>query len=429
MNRRTFSAMLATTAAGSMLGCAGRTMESAAGEDTRSGTAARRGPTVLYSSVGDALTRYDVDVGGYALTRRESVTLPANIQYVWPHPSRQYLYVTSSNSGPGATGIVGDKHHLSAFRIMPGGALQPHGEARALPSRPIHNSLDATGSYALVCYNNPSAVTVHRVSRDGTLGEEVRQPQKPDAGIFAHQVLPLPSNRAVILVARGNDATKKSPEDPGSLKLYRFSDGVLTNLATVAPNGGRAYGPRHLDFHPTQPWVFVSVERQNKLHVYRRDGDMLAGQPMFSKETLAEPHNERPRQLGGAIHVHPNGRFVYTANRADSTVEHEGRRIFRGGENSMAVFSIDPRSGEPTLIQHAPTHGIHVRTFSLDPSGRMLVAGSIMPLAVREGPGIVNVPAGLSVFRVGNDGKLEFVRKYDVDTGDRTQFWTGMIGL
>jgi hypothetical protein len=38
--------------------------------------------------------------------------------------------------------------------------------------------------------------------------------------------------------------------------------------------------------------------------------------------------------------------------------------------------------------------------------------------------------ATLSVFRIGSDGKLEFVRKYDQDTsGGRTLFWTGMVAL
>jgi 6-phosphogluconolactonase len=39
------------------------------------------------------------------------------------------------------------------------------------------------------------------------------------------------------------------------------------------------------------------------------------------------------------------------------------------------------------------------------------------------------VPAALSVFRVGEDGKLTFVRKYDVETGGRYQFWMGIVGL
>ena len=37
--------------------------------------------------------------------------------------------------------------------------------------------------------------------------------------------------------------------------------------------------------------------------------------------------------------------------------------------------------------------------------------------------------AGLTVFRMGNDGKLTFVRKYDVDVGSNTQFWSGMVTL
>jgi hypothetical protein len=40
------------------------------------------------------------------------------------------------------------------------------------------------------------------------------------------------------------------------------------------------------------------------------------------------------------------------------------------------------------------------------------------------------VPAGLSVFRVQGDGKLDFVRKYDVATdGRRSLFWMGIVSL
>jgi 6-phosphogluconolactonase len=39
------------------------------------------------------------------------------------------------------------------------------------------------------------------------------------------------------------------------------------------------------------------------------------------------------------------------------------------------------------------------------------------------------IPAGLSVFRMGDDGKLTFLRKYDVDVGDNIMFWIGMVPL
>ena len=39
------------------------------------------------------------------------------------------------------------------------------------------------------------------------------------------------------------------------------------------------------------------------------------------------------------------------------------------------------------------------------------------------------VPAALSVYRIGDDGRLTFARKYNVDTGKVMQFWSGMVGL
>ena len=57
--------------------------------------------TVLYASVGPELTLFDIDMANAALTKRDTVTLPANIQYAWSHPSTRYFYIVSSNGGPG----------------------------------------------------------------------------------------------------------------------------------------------------------------------------------------------------------------------------------------------------------------------------------------------------------------------------------------
>ena len=103
--------------------------------------------------------------------------------------------------------------------------------------------------------------------------------------------------------------------------------------------------------------------------------------------------------------------------------------MFPGGENSIAVFSINQSTGEPTLIQNIDGHGIQLRTFAIDPSARMMVAASIQPLPVREGGIIKTLSAGLTVFRIRGDGKLAFARKYDVDVGSKTQFWSGMVTL
>jgi len=385
---------------------------------------------VFYASVGPALTLYHVDVANAALARQSTIHLPANVQYAWPHPSAHFLYVASSSGGPRSRGVQGTEHYLSALRIDPAtGALQAHGPSAALRSRPIHMSLDRTGAFALTAYNDPSGVTVHRINADGTVGDEIKQTAGLDGGIYGHQVRAMPANNAVILVARGNAAKADKPEDPGALKVYAFKYGQLTNRASIAPNSGYGFGPRHLDFHPTLPLAYVSLETQNKLYVYRVKDGTLEPEAIFKEETLAAPGNIRGRQAASTVHVHPNGRFVYVGNRASDTVEFEGKKVFLGGENSIAVYAIDRATGAPTLVQNADVHGIHPRTFALDPSGRMLVSAQILPMLVRDGAGLKSVPANLTTFRVGEDGKLTFANAYDVDTGGAMQFWSGMVAL
>ncbi len=382
---------------------------------------------VFYQSIGPELARYDVDVDGVALTRRDAVTTPgANVQYVWPHPSKKYLYVVSSDGGPGT--IPGTKHVASAFRIDPAsGALTPHGATAALPSRPVHCSLDRSGEYLLTAYNYPSNITVHRLKPDGTIGDLVAPREKLDAGIFAHQVLTTPGNKTAIMVTRGNNPEANKLEDPGALKVYGFKEGVLSNVASIQRGNGIGFGPRHFDIHPSKPWLFLSVERQSELHVYRLNDDgTLPRDAMFIKNALADRTNLGHTQMAGAIQIHPNGRFVYMTNRNSGTEEIGGRKVFKGGENNVAVFAIDPATGEPTLIQNIEARTVHLRTFAIDPTGRLLIAASILPMAMRDGD---TVPAALVLYRIGADGRLEFARKYDVDTGRFMQFWTGIVTL
>jgi 6-phosphogluconolactonase (cycloisomerase 2 family) len=383
----------------------------------------------LYANVGPELTHYDVDVENASLTKKGTVTLPAGVQYAWPHASRRFLYVATSSSASGY-GKAGTEHHVTALKIDPAsGALTQHGEPIRLPTRPIHMTTDIPSENILVAFNNPSALHIYRVNKDFTPGEEVKQSGSIDAGIFAHQVRVSPDNKLAILVTRGNEGTATKAEDPGALKVWDYKGGVLTNEVSVAPDGGRNFGPRHLDFHPTKPWMYVSIETQNKMYTYKMENGRIDPEIAFRADTLAEPNNIRARQAASTVHVHPNGRFLYGANRAQATAEFQGKQVFKGGENSIVVYSIDQTTGEPTPIQHIETRKIHPRTFHIDPSGRMMVVQHNKPVNVREGNDVKTVPAGLTVFRIGDDGKLTFVRGYDIDVGDKLMFWMGMVPL
>jgi 6-phosphogluconolactonase (cycloisomerase 2 family) len=399
------------------------------------GPAAQAEKAVLYAAVGAELTQYGIDLDHATLTKGRAVTLPANVQEAAWHPSAPYVYVGWSSSGAsygdqGGSSGAAPRHGVTAFRVdAASGALTPHGSVTPLRARPIHLTTDREGRHLLVAYNLPSGVTVHRVQPDGTIGAEVEQSNALDGGIYGHHVRVLPSNRAVVLVTRGNAPTPTTPEDPGALKVFAYANGVLTNRASIAPNRGYGFQARHIDFHPSRPFAYLTLERQNELAVFAVVNDSLSPAPLFVKTTLAEPGNVRAGQTTSSIHVHPNGRFVYVGNRASATTAFQGARVSAGGENTIAVFEIEQATGEPRLIQTIDTRGFQPRTFALDAGGRVLAVGNQSPLAVNDERGVRTVPASLSTFRIGADGTLTFVRTYEVETqpdAGRLLFWMGI---
>lgn len=386
------------------------------------------GKPVLYAAVGARLTRYEVDVTSAALAEKDAITLPEAVQYVWTAPSKKFLYVAWCN------GIQGKHAGVSAFRIDPAtGALTPHGQPMMLAHRPVHLTVDPSATHVLVAYNNPSGVTAHELKPDGTLGAEVKPPAPLDGGVYGHQVRVDPAGKMAILVTRGNAPGPNTPEDPGAMKVFGYNNGILTNRLSVAPNRGFGFQSRNLDFHPTGPWLYLALEVQSKLVVFKRinNGESVDPAPLFTKDTVQDPaHLHHPAQQAGPVSVHPNGRFVYLTNRTNGTINAGGTRIFEGGENSVAVFSINQQTGEPTLVQSIDTHGFHARTFSFDEGARVLVAANQTPVTVRENGVDTLVPACLSVYRIRPDGKLEYVRKYDVKTpGGDSLMWSGMVTL
>ena len=252
---------------------------------------------------------------------------------------------------------------------------------------------DIPSENILVAFNNPSALRVYRINQDFTPGEEVKQPGPIDAGIFAHQVRVTPDNRLAMLVTRGNEGTPTKAEDPGALKVFDYKNGVLTNEVSIAPNGGKDFGPRHLDFHPTKPWMYVSIETQNKMYMYRMEGGRINPEIAFRADTLAEPNNIRSRQAAGTVHVHPNGRFLYGANRAAGDGRFPGQEGVQGRrEQHRRVLDRSSRPASRPRSSTSKRAKIHPRTFHIDPSGRMLVAQHNLPVDVRDGDAVRTVP-------------------------------------
>ena len=378
--------------------------------------------SLLLAAVGPEMQIFAADVETATLEKIGAVTLPSDIQYCWPSPDNRLLYVASSN---GHARAAGDNHYLTVWAADPTTRmLKPHGKPAELRSRPVHMCLDPEGKYVFVGYHYPSGISVHRIAADGTLGAEISQSPKLDTGIYPHHVRAAPSGRQVLLLARGNNPTEKSPEEPGSLKLYDFSDGQLSLKCSVAPHEGYGFGPRDADFHRSLPFVYISLERQTKMNVFRYENGMLSSKPVFERETLVNPGRAVKRQNAGAIHLHPRGHAVYVANRGGPENPND---LDINAENSIAVFRVDTDTGEPTLIQHVESCGIRPRTFDVDPSGRMFWAANLQQRVFEEMGERRVSPAGIATYHVNPDGTLEHAHRYDITSGNSTLFWSGML--
>ena len=369
---------------------------------------------------GDEFTRYSVEGGKLRATGSARAGL--DIQYAWPHPTRALAYLAISNGGPGERG---SDHALAVCHLGADGPAFGTEPVR-LAARPLHLSLDRDARHLLVAYNNPSGITVHRLETDGRIGGEVAQPDGIAWGTFGHQVLVTPAGGAVLFPCRGHDARDGNPEQPGVLQVFGYEDGMLAPRARIAPDGGYGFGPRHLDFHPELPWMFLGLERQNEILVFRTADDTVDPEPVFRISTVTGAGEGR--QAIAALHVHPDGRRLSVSNRCYGTVASPAGPVMAAGENSIATFAIDPDTGHLEALARAPTGGYLPRTFSIDPDGTVLIAANSEAARARTpGGDAIDVAPGLVMFRIGPDGGLLELDRTTVGIRGKRLFWAGFL--
>jgi 6-phosphogluconolactonase (cycloisomerase 2 family) len=377
---------------------------------------------VVLTSEGEQLHTQALDAQTGELSLVASVSLPQPVHYAVADPAARFLYVSASN---GST-----EHGLYAYRIDPQtGALAEQGRPLVPPlGRIIHLSIDPAGRHLVLAHNRAAQLSSVRLDADGSLAGFVEQAAPARTGFFAHQALLDAAGSGLVACGLGGAASDAAPEEPGSLSVFRFEDGQLTARQSVLPGPG--LGPRHLDYRGDQ--VFVAMERGNRLVAYRYRGGVLDEQPEFDLPTLRDPGNVREGQRAGAIHVHPNGRYLYVSNRATrstgATSAGQPVEVFAGGENDIALFALDAASGEPRPVDHYDTRGFEPRTFTIEPSGRFLIVANQSQRNVFDANGAISsVPRSVAVFEIGDDGRLTYLRKYERSHGEL--FWIGSLQL
>ena len=118
-------------------------------------------------------------------------------------------------------------------------------------------------------------------------------------------------------------------------------------------------GPRHLVFHPDQPWIYVVNELTSSVSLLKEDSE--TGNYSIFQTISTLPGEYTDANTCADIRISSDGKFLYASNR---------------GHNSIALFEVDSNNGKLQTIGHELTRGETPRNFSLSPDGTFLLVAN-----------------------------------------------------
>ncbi|MBI6121242.1 lactonase family protein [Salegentibacter maritimus] len=186
--------------------------------------------------------------------------------------------------------------------------------------------------------------------------------KKRQEGPHPHQVSIHPNGRDIYVCDLGID----------KVKAYYLKKGVLFSNEEKDCSISRGGGPRHLVFNQLGNIAYVNNELTSDISVLKYNGNKFEEVSAYS--SLPKQYNREPS--GSAIRIHPNGKFIYAANRK---------------LDAITIFSINET--KLNLIGYQYTNGEELREFNITPNGKWLIA------CHQNSHDIV-------VFYIRNDGKL-----------------------
>lgn len=236
------------------------------------------------------------------------------------------------------------------------GALKPLGTGPLADSFP-YITFDRKGRFLLGASYGGHLVSVNPVGPDGRVGE----PQQviPTAR-NAHAIITDNSNRFVFVPHLGTDQVFQFLLDEKSGRLTANTPPVLQLKAGT--------GPRHLIASPDNRFVYLLNELTATVSTLSLENGILkeiASASALPKDHKLQPGMPRPQQgrdvsndiWASDLHLTPNGRFLYAAERTSSTIN---------------AFSVNLANGMLTYIGSTPTEK-QPRGFRIDPAGRFMV--------------------------------------------------------
>ncbi len=293
---------------------------------------------------GDGITVWQVNPVTGDLTPVQVLGGLVNPSFLLRHPNLPVLYA-----------VHGDQQTVSAFRVDPAtGCLSRLNQQDCGGRNPVHLALAPDGRHLIISNHLSSSLSVLPLAPDGTL-QPVSQlvpldgppgPHRKEQPFAKPHFNPFdPSGRWVLVPDKGVD----------KVFVFAFENGRLVPAAVPWVDSREGAGPRHLAFHPVRPWVYVVNELDSTVTSYELDARTGALRPFQVVSALAGCYTGNSR--ASEIEVDASGRCLYASNR---------------GEDSLAVFAIDPEQGTLCLQQTVPARGKTPRFFVSLPGGSWL---------------------------------------------------------
>ncbi|WP_183565881.1 lactonase family protein [Mucilaginibacter sp. SP1R1] len=300
------------------------------------------------SSKGIAIYRFYAENGRLAyLSQIDDVSNPS---YLTLSKNNKFIYAVNEST----------KGEVSSFSFEPKtGKMALINKQPSEGADPCYIAVDKAQKNIFVANYSSGVVTVLPLNKDGSIGKAIQTlhdaghgPNKErQEAAHAHMAILTPDEKFVLYNDLGTDKvnvlryrpSNKEPLVPAS-----------TPFVSVTPGDG----PRHIDFSLDKKHVYLITEMGSNVHVFDYDNGTL--KPKQTITLLADGF--KGQTAGAAIHVSPDGRFLYASNRLET--------------NELIVYSINQETGELTFVQRQSSFGKNPRDFAIDPTGKFLLVAN-----------------------------------------------------
>ncbi|MBV9326856.1 MAG: lactonase family protein [Chloroflexi bacterium] len=303
------------------------------------------------------ITVFDLDATSGELRHLQDVRGLRNPTYLAAHPAQRLLYAAERETttwGP----IEAFAGQITTLTIGSNGTLAVK-DRLAIGGGATYISTGPDGRYLLAALPAPRCVMVFPIGEDGRVQPAADMVQLQGRGVntitlerpFPHCIRPDATGKRALACDMGMDRVMVFDlNENGGLAAAPHPFAQLSSGA----------GPRHLWVHTNNRWIYTVNEIDSSVSAFEYDAESAALRIIGTTST--RPEGFEGHNSGAQIVVHPSGQFLYSSNR---------------GHNSIAVFSIDPESGRPRLMDLVSTRGETPRNFNIDPSGQLLVVANV----------------------------------------------------